>query len=242
MEAILLIFLGLFFLGLFFYAISNRNQKYQSFDNIILKTPDGTTQIDKIIVSPHGIFVIEEKDINGWIFGGEKQKKWTQSLYTRTSFFFRIYDSVKYQFQNPLHQNFKHLKAVQKFFCIDMKSIFSIVVFTGNCEFKTRMPDNVVYLGNFKAHLRSYTDQVISSETVEQYSQKLREYKDNCTITDSEHITNIKKNFEHPICPECGKQMVLRTARKGKWVGSKFWGCPNFPSCKVTKKVVKSLN
>jgi hypothetical protein len=36
-----------------------------------------------------------------------------------------------------------------------------------------------------------------------------------------------------PTCPNCGAQMVLRTAKKGRNVGEKFWGCPNYPKCKT---------
>ena len=35
-----------------------------------------------------------------------------------------------------------------------------------------------------------------------------------------------------PACPECGKPMVLRTARRGTNAGSQFWGCSTFPECK----------
>lgn len=35
------------------------------------------------------------------------------------------------------------------------------------------------------------------------------------------------------ICPKCGAEMKLRTARKGRYVGSQFWGCSKFPKCKV---------
>ena len=35
-----------------------------------------------------------------------------------------------------------------------------------------------------------------------------------------------------PNCPLCLSVMVERTARKGKWAGKTFWGCPNFPRCK----------
>jgi restriction system protein len=33
-------------------------------------------------------------------------------------------------------------------------------------------------------------------------------------------------------CPQCGAEMVLRTATKGKYAGTKFWGCLKFPNCK----------
>jgi len=35
-----------------------------------------------------------------------------------------------------------------------------------------------------------------------------------------------------PTCPKCGKEMVLRTAKKGKYAGKKFWGCEGFPDCR----------
>ena len=36
-----------------------------------------------------------------------------------------------------------------------------------------------------------------------------------------------------PQCPECGSDMVLRTARKGSNAGKQFWGCSNYPRCKA---------
>jgi len=38
-----------------------------------------------------------------------------------------------------------------------------------------------------------------------------------------------------PICPTCGKIMVLRTARQGKTPGKQFWGCPIYPNCRGTR-------
>ena len=34
-----------------------------------------------------------------------------------------------------------------------------------------------------------------------------------------------------PRCPQCGKAMVLRTARSGKNAGQQFWGCTAYPEC-----------
>jgi restriction system protein len=44
---------------------------------------------------------------------------------------------------------------------------------------------------------------------------------------------NILENAVH--CPLCGKEMVLRTAKKGPKAGERFWGCPAFPKCRGTK-------
>lgn len=34
-------------------------------------------------------------------------------------------------------------------------------------------------------------------------------------------------------CPDCGKPMVLRTARRSKYAGKQFYGCSTYPKCKA---------
>ncbi|MDR6677228.1 hypothetical protein J2W58_001414 [Pseudomonas psychrotolerans] len=77
-------------------------QTYRRLNNVTLPTPDGTTQIDHVVLSRYSIFVVETKNMSGWIFGSERQAQWTQKLYKRT-----------FKFQNPLRQNYKHLKALE---------------------------------------------------------------------------------------------------------------------------------
>jgi restriction system protein len=57
-----------------------KNQ-YTLIKNVTLPTEDGTTQIDHIVVSAFGVFVIETKNMKGWIFGNAKQKQWTQKIF-----------------------------------------------------------------------------------------------------------------------------------------------------------------
>jgi hypothetical protein len=35
-----------------------------------------------------------------------------------------------------------------------------------------------------------------------------------------------------PSCPKCGSEMILRTAKRGKNQGGKFWGCSQYPACR----------
>ncbi len=42
-----------------------------------------------------------------------------------------------------------------------------------------------------------------------------------------------------PICPKCGVPMVLRTVKSGKYKGKQFYGCQNFPQCRVVKPVTR---
>lgn len=102
-----------------------------------LTLPDGqggTTQIDHVLLSPFGIFVIETKNYQGWIFAGAYQKHWTQQRYKK-----------RYQFQNPLHQNYKHLKVLEELLSdlAPANVLHSIVVFMPAAEFKTPMPKQV---------------------------------------------------------------------------------------------------
>jgi hypothetical protein len=81
-------------------------ETYQTFHDLYFPRPDGqgTTQLDHVVVSPFGIFVVETKNYRGWIFGSEKQRQWTQQIYKR-----------KERFQNPLHQNHLHIRALMAF-------------------------------------------------------------------------------------------------------------------------------
>ena len=51
---------------------------YHLIKDVTIPTKKGTTQIDHIIVSKFGIFVIETKNYMGWIFADAKSAKWTQ--------------------------------------------------------------------------------------------------------------------------------------------------------------------
>ena len=44
-------------------------------------------------------------------------------------------------------------------------------------------------------------------------------------------------DFDTPTCPNCDVKMVRRTAGKGPFSGSEFWGCPRYPRCKQKIKI-----
>jgi ssDNA-binding Zn-finger/Zn-ribbon topoisomerase 1 len=35
-----------------------------------------------------------------------------------------------------------------------------------------------------------------------------------------------------PLCPRCGRPMVVRVASRGAHEGERFWGCPDYPRCR----------
>ena len=62
-------------------------QKYVTLNDILIKNDKGSSsQIDHLVISIYGIFVIETKNYKGWIFGNEKSEKWLQVIYKEKIF------------------------------------------------------------------------------------------------------------------------------------------------------------
>ena len=211
-----------------FLGIALNKNEYQLLKDVTLPTDNGTTQIDHIVVSRYGVFVIETKNYKGWIFGDAHSKKWTQSIYGK-----------KHTFQNPLHQNYKHTKTLQRLLNLNENKIFSVVVFVGNSTFKTNMPDNVVRPRGLLKFIKAHKAVILSHSDVERIikiienSRFTKGYK-----TNKAHIQNLKTTSSMTTpCPRCGSDLVLRTAKKGSNAGKQFYGCKSYPKCRYTKKL-----
>lgn len=209
-------------LGMWFFLDKS---VYQRFHDVIVPSSNGTTQIDHILVSQFGVFVIETKNIKGWIFGSEHQQNWTQSLYRK-----------KYSFQNPIRQNFRHTKCLSEYLEIDSSSVHSVVFFIGECTFKAPMPENVLNSG-LSNYIKSYHQILLSPPEVDRISSEIKTLKDNPNFSRKEHLQSLRdRHASTTICPKCGSELVERIARKGPNAGSTFLGCSNFPKCRYTGK------
>lgn len=201
---------------------------YHRIHNVTLPTPDGTTQIDHIFVSRFGIFVVETKNMKGWIFGDEKQAQWTQLIFKE-----------KFKFQNPLRQNYKHVKAVEAVLNVSPEFIHSVVVFTGESKFKTPMPDNVAQGGGYVTYIKSFQQSVLSESEVQAVVSQIQFGRlKQSRETNRQHIQQLKTRSNPTVdrkCPKCGSSMVLRTAKRGTNAGNQFWGCSAYPECRVVQ-------
>ena len=200
---------------------------YTDINNVTIPTTNGTTQIDHVIVSRYGIFVIETKNMGGWIFGDEKSPQWTQSLFGK-----------KFKFQNPLHQNYRHTKALSDFLGIDHDKIFSVVMFWGDCQFKTPMPPNVMARG-YVTYIKSKTDVLFLDDELPQIATAIKEgMLPKTWATRRQHVADLKKRFNSiTACPKCASPLVLRTPKSGANAGSQFYGCSKYPACRYVGKV-----
>lgn len=215
--------------------------EYTDVGEVTLALQDGTTtQIDHVVVSRFGVFVIETKMYDGWIFGSAKSKKWTQQLYNKKS-----------QFQNPIRQNWRHVKALEETLGLPEKVFRSVVVFIGGAEFKTDMPEGVYKGSAYLHYIRSFKTEVLTPEAVSRAVAQLRRLQQRAPSS-REHLKNlkarhatprpkpesvvqarsagIKRGVEH-FCPKCGSKMAVRTNRQS---GEKFFGCTAYPKCRGT--------
>ena len=199
---------------------------YRRLHNVTLNTPDGTTQIDHVFLSPYGIFVLETKNMSGWIFGSEKQAQWTQKLYKRT-----------FKFQNPLRQNYKHLKALEATLGVDPAHLHSVITFVGGSTFKTEVPANVTQGIGFIRYIKSFQQVVFSEAEIDSMLHALETGRRAPTFyTHREHVQNLKRRSDPKAerqCPKCGSALVTRTCKAGANVGQTFWGCSTFPKCRT---------
>lgn len=207
------------------------SSRYRGFHNVMLATPDGTTQIDHIYASPYGVFVVETKSRKGWIFGSENDRQWTQKIFRHT-----------YRFQNPLRQNVAHTKAVAQLLDVDEKRIHSIVVFVGGCKLKTRMPPNVVKGSRYIRYIKYFRKRVFTDERVDAICRTIQTGQlSKSWSARREHVRHVRgktRGFSTaPKCPRCGARMVLRKVRRGAQEGKTFWGCRNYPKCRAIQEV-----
>jgi restriction system protein len=207
-----------------------RSDTYHAVHNVTLPTEDGTTQIDHVFVSRFGIFVVETKHMRGWIFGTENEAQWTQSIF-----------GSSFRFQNPLRQNYKHVRALQAVLAMPAEAIHSVVVFSGGSIFKSPMPANVTRGMGYIAYIKSFRQPVLSDAQVEGAMARIQSVRLSPSLeTNRQHIRSLgARRALDPArtCPRCGNPMVLRTSKHGQNVGKQFWGCSSYPRCKAVQSV-----
>ncbi len=114
---------------------SLKKRDYILLNDLLLPTSrDHTSQIDHILVSTRGIFVIETKSLAGRISGSEFGQYWRQN-----------FSSGSRSFYNPLLQNASHVKALRRVLKdIDERFFISVVVFTEAWRLDLKAEDIII--------------------------------------------------------------------------------------------------
>ena len=137
-------------------------------NDILLPSGKGTTQIDHLLVTRHGIFVIETKNYGGIVEGTEHSQMWRQ--------YFPDGRSGPNYFFNPIKQNEGHVAALQNIIGTKIP-IHSFVVFSDKCVF----PDvpGVFSMQELNAAIRFYNNgkPVLDNKGVDELVNKIDQFK-----------------------------------------------------------------
>ncbi|CAM2079341.1 MAG: nuclease-related domain-containing protein [uncultured Clostridium sp.] len=198
-------------------------RKYKIINNLLLKTLKGTAQIDHIVISQYGIFVIETKNYKGIITGNEYDDNWNQILFNN-----------KEVLRNPIKQNNGHIKALKDVIpALRYKKINSIILFTKRSNLKVNTETTVIYYNKVNKVIKRSRKKEFTKEEVDYIYKKLNELNIDCFKQRVVHVKNVKRNIKEAEkklrknkCPRCGGKLKKK---KGKY--GKFKRCKNYPEC-----------
>ncbi|AFQ19719.1 nuclease-related domain-containing protein [Bacillus thuringiensis] len=146
-----------------------------------------TTQIDHIVISETGVFVIETKNYEGWIYGTEKSARWTQGIFRKKS-----------SFQNPFRQNYKHIKAIEWVMEQQLPCI-SIAAFHPKCSIKrVHVPSkdkHVLYYNELQKCIESYTDVQLTNDEVQHIYQTISRADITDKDIEKKHVKYLHNKF-----------------------------------------------
>lgn len=201
--------------------------EYFVINNLLIRASHGTSQIDHVVISKYGIFVIETKNYTGWIYGGENAENWTKNVYGN-----------KYSFRNPLKQNYAHIKALMEILGDSSSTVFiPIVAFSNQADIKVQCSKEVINFYELIRAISCYQQERLTDSEVQEYIRKLSNSTEYSKEEKKVHISNIQneiykknENLNNGICPRCGNKLVSRNGKYGT-----FLGCSNYPNCRFTK-------
>ena len=202
-------------------------EEYQIINNVMLKTDVGTSQVDHVVVSIYGIFVIETKNYKGWITGTEYANQWVKNMYGK-----------KYPFRNPIKQNYGHVKALESMLQLPYETFIPIVVFSVNAELNVKTYSPVVYTTRLAKTIRKHEDIKIQREDLDKIVSLILNSNVNSKEMRKQHVQGIQAKLEKEkqsvslgICPKCGGTLKERSGKRGS-----FYGCGNYPKCRYTRE------
>ena len=110
-------------------------------DDLLLRCGAGRySQIDHLALTPHGILVLESKNLGGLLYGAPDRPYWTQ-----------VIGPQRHTFYNPLKQNATHLAAVRRY--AGAVPVQGLVVFMDRGVFPEGYPAGTVALRALAATL-----------------------------------------------------------------------------------------
>ena len=200
--------------------------RYKVLNDIMISDNRGTHQIDHIVISQYGIFVIEMKNYKGLIKGKEHDNKWCQYLGKNKNYFL-----------NPIHQNYGHIKSLLNIIDLEEDKYVSVICFSNQAKVDIKSNCLITQTDYLLKDILKYNKVIIKSDLNEIEDiilannitdKKLRK----CHVNKIKNTIVLNNKFEDDmICPKCRIKLVERNGKYGKFIG-----CSNYPKCKYTRK------
>lgn len=198
-------------------------KKYKVINNLLLKTAKGSTQIDHVVISIYGVFVIETKNYKGIIRGSEYDDNWIQILFNKRE-----------NLRNPIKQNNGHIKAIKDIIPqLKYKNINSIIIFTKRAKLNVNTETKVAYCNKVNKIIKKNKQKEFTIEEVNNIYEKLMKLNIDSMRERKVHVKNVKRNIKFAEkslrknrCPRCGGKLKNKRSKYGK-----FKGCKNYPHC-----------
>ena len=162
--------------------LSKLPESYKIYNNIILKYSGGSAQIDHLVISRYGLFVIETKDYQGLIIDNNNGTQWTQYLHRNRNSFY-----------SPIQQNITHINAICEVLGIYSNQCINIVCFSDKATLSDNIPSQVTYTTQLLKQIAMYKTEKLTEQQVNEITKKLEETITNNPISQEQHIYNIQK-------------------------------------------------
>ena len=206
-------------------------EKYRVYNDLLIRNGNYTTQIDHIVISRYGVFVLETKNVHGKVYGSGNSEYWKQ--YLPDSGYRRYGSTQEHQLRNPLWQNAGHIKTLRRLVFGNDVPVYGIVVFPTETDLYVNCEQPVLHMWDVVPFIKQYRDEVLSTEQMGFYRRRLFEVISTSESDRKSHLENVHRNQERRDaavasgrCPLCGGNLVLRNGRYGQ-----FYGCSNYPQC-----------
>lgn len=202
---------------------------YKVINDVMLLSKGKYTQVDHIVVSKKGIFVIETKGFVGNVYGNSHLRNWRQKSYTKDI-----------EFHNPILQNRGHVLALKDVLSIKDESIFiPVVAFSDTTNlFIDTNDDIVIKFSELKKFIKQYKSKKLTRKERNNLYREIKKANKNNFIRRKQHlkqidnkIKNDEKLINKNICPRCGSRLKIVHGRNGRFIG-----CTNYPECRFTDK------
>lgn len=160
-------------------------KEYIVLNDIMIMSNNITYQIDHVVISKFGIFVIEMKNYFGFIYGDSYKKKWIQKI-----------GKTKRYFYNPIHQNYGHIKALEEKLNLNEKHFISIICFSNQAKINVKGNCNIINLSRINNLIKQY-DKILLEDNIEHVARKIYEINIENKLIRKKHVKLIKEKLKN---------------------------------------------